>query len=87
MIKQVLLVFVLALVQTMAFVPIQPAVVDIAVQAPQQLQQLVTPSQQLQQGVQSFLMEEPTSMTVSLKERVIPTAEEVAAKKRNFNFW
>lgn len=28
-----------------------------------------------------------STQTLSLKERVPPTAEEIAAKKRNFNFW
>ena len=27
------------------------------------------------------------SINVALKERIVPTAEEVATKKRNFNFW
>ena len=28
-----------------------------------------------------------STQTLSLQERVPPTAEEIAAKKRNFNFW
>mmetsp|Transcript_25040 Transcript_25040/g.45345 ORF Transcript_25040/g.45345 Transcript_25040/m.45345 type:complete len:140 (-) Transcript_25040:457-876(-) len=41
----------------------------------------------LDQGVQSFVTS--SSNVVSLKERVVPTAEEIAAKKNNFNaiFW
>lgn len=30
---------------------------------------------------------ESSSTSVSLQERVAPTAEEIAAKKRNFNLW
>lgn len=89
MIKQILLVVVLALAQAGAFVPIQPAV-DVAVAAQQQ-PQVLTSSQDLQQGVNRFLMEEPklssSTVTLSLQERKIPTPEEIAAKKRNFNLW
>jgi len=48
----------------------------------------------MNQGVQSFLSGEQqitmdsTTMMLSLKERPPPpTAEEIAEKKRNFNFW
>ena len=86
MMKQMLLVLVLAVAHTAAFVPIQPPVeVAVSAQAPMLLQQ---PSQELQRGVQSFLLDESsTSMTLSLQERRPPTAEEIAAKKRNFNLW
>jgi len=49
---------------------------------------LHTDASLLQQGVQSYVSSSST-MTVALKERKIPTKEEVAAKKRNFNliFW
>ena len=91
MIKQILFVFLLVLAQSMAFVPIQPAV-DVAVAAQQQ-SQMVTTSPELKQGIERFMLEEPsltsTTVTVSLQERKPPTAEEIAAKKRNFNliFW
>merc|ERR1719343_1408742 len=46
----------------------------------------------LNNGIQSYISQQPTSsesstLTVALKERKIPTKEEIAAKKRNFNFW
>ena len=96
MIKQILLLFVVALSCTAAFAPLAtmpPPTVNVAVQQPQQQIQMGAPSQQLNQGVQSYLLtDEPssassTTVTVSLQERKVPTAEEVAAKKRNFNFW
>jgi hypothetical protein len=58
-----------------------------------------TTSPALQDGVTSFMMSTPadqrlswsssSSLQLSLKDRVIPTAEEIAAKKFNFNviFW
>jgi hypothetical protein len=60
----------------------------------QQPRALASSDQPLKQGVQTYLLMREdipslssTSVTVSLQERKIPTAEEVAAKKRNFNFW
>jgi hypothetical protein len=37
----------------------------------------------LQRGIESYT----GSLTVSLQERKIPTQEEIATKKRNFNLW
>mmetsp|Transcript_7505 Transcript_7505/g.18396 ORF Transcript_7505/g.18396 Transcript_7505/m.18396 type:complete len:119 (-) Transcript_7505:2463-2819(-) len=55
------------------------------------IQQQVQQTSPLQNGVHNYLassFEESTSMTLSLKERPPPpTAEELAAKKRNFNLW
>jgi hypothetical protein len=54
------------------------------------------PSARLEDGIQSYLQQQDataslssTSVTLSLQERKIPTPEEIAAKKRNFNliFW
>jgi hypothetical protein len=42
------------------------------------------PSHALKEGLESFLS---SSTTLSLEERHIPTAEEIAAKKLNFNLW
>lgn len=54
-------------------------------------------SSQLYQGVQQFvvassskpspLLLESSSLSLSLQERHIPTAEEIAQKKLNFNLW
>jgi hypothetical protein len=44
----------------------------------------------LTHGIDKFMMGSSSSSSshlVALKERKIPTAEEIAAKKRNFNFW
>ena len=40
----------------------------------------------LTQGIDKFMSESPSQM-LALQERKIPTAEEIAAKKRNFNLW
>jgi hypothetical protein len=72
----------------LAVIPPLP-VVQISLQ-PQLVEALSSSSQPLKQGVQSYLREESvssTTVTLSLQERKIPTAEEIAAKKRNFNFW
>lgn len=46
-----------------------------------------TTTSPLTSGIDSFLAESPSSNLVALKERKVPTAEELAAKKRNFNLW
>lgn len=53
-----------------------------------QQQQLSTTTSPLTQGVHNY-WHESSSLNVALQERKIPTAEEIAAKKRNFNllFW
>ena len=72
--------------------PMPPSVVHVSQQQP--LIVVPSSSQPLQQGIQSYLQvreELPSmssaSLTLSLQDRKIPTAEEIAAKKRNFNFW
>lgn len=73
-----------------AMPPPPPTPVNVASVA-QQRSQLMAPSEQLNQGIQSYLQQEKdlssTSVTLSLQERKPPTPEEIAAKKRNFNLW
>ena len=105
MIKQLYLLFAMALSYATAFAPLAtpppPTVTTVVVQQqqPQQLlqQHQSNPSQQLMnQGIHSFVLNNgdssggatsSSSITLSLKERHIPTPEEIAAKKRNFNLW
>lgn len=58
----------------------EPVVVEQQTMAP-----MVQPASSLDQGIQSFLAS-PSSV-VSLQERKVPTAEEIAQKKLNFNLW
>lgn len=48
---------------------------------------VTTSSNPLSQGIDSFMKDSPSSQLVALQERKIPTKEELAAKKRNFNLW
>mmetsp|Transcript_12432 Transcript_12432/g.34503 ORF Transcript_12432/g.34503 Transcript_12432/m.34503 type:complete len:133 (-) Transcript_12432:366-764(-) len=67
----------------------------VMIQQQQQDVQIVTSSSSslLQGGIDSYSQQlnaqESSTLTVALKERKIPTKEEIAAKKRNFNliFW
>jgi hypothetical protein len=45
---------------------------------------ITSPQSPLTQGIDKFM---GSSHLVALQERKVPTAEEVAAKKRNFNLW
>lgn len=97
MIKQFLFLFAVALSYAAAFVPLATVPLPtVAVQQPQQLlqQKQQSASPLMNQGIHSFLIQQEeasatssSSVTLSLKERHIPTPEEIAAKKRNFNFW
>jgi len=70
---------------------------QVVVMAPQQAQYLVDTatisSSWLTEGTASYLSStlsrspQLPSITTSLQERHIPTAEEIEAKKRNFNLW
>ena len=97
MIKQILFLFALALSYAAAFAPmattppptvaVQQLPPQLHQQQHQQQQHQSALSPQLNQGVHSYLQGEQSSVTLSLKERHVPTPEEIAAKKRNFNFW
>ena len=66
-----------------------PAAVNyVAVDQQQQLPAAAVRSP-LQEGVQNYLTSSSSSQLLSLQERHVPTAEEIAAKKLNFNilFW
>lgn len=68
---------------------IVPPAVEVNVAASQRF---VAPQSSIQDGVQKYLSEqsvvESSTLSLSLKERPPPpTAEELAAKKRNFNLW
>jgi len=70
----------------------QPSIALVITQDAQQ-QLLQDRSSPLQDGVREYLSpstleKSATTMTLSLKDRPPPpTAEEIAAKKRNFNLW
>jgi hypothetical protein len=63
-------------------VPLQLSVPTHHQQQQQQQQQYQLP---LSQGIQNYL--DSSTQTLSLVERHVPTAEEIAEKKRNFNLW
>jgi hypothetical protein len=76
-----------------AFAPIQPMAIEVSVANLQQVPIMEQASSaSLQGGVREYLTAaspmESSSFAVSLKDRPPPpTAEEIAAKKANFNFW
>ena len=76
-------------VSTTAMYLMVPAAVNyVAVDQQQQLPAAAVRSP-LQEGVQNYLTSSSSSQLLSLQERHVPTAEEIAAKKLNVNilFW
>ena len=97
-----LVLFCLAMASTMAFMPAanrRPATTSLSAvlmtPPPPPASNVVmdtasittTSSSALTQGVDSYMKDGPSSQLVALQERKIPTKEELAAKKRNFNLW
>jgi hypothetical protein len=97
-----LILYCLAMASTMAFVPVancRPATTSLSAALmsppPPPTSNIVmdtasittSSSSALTQGVDSYMKDGPSSQLVALQERKIPTKEEIAAKKRNFNLW
>lgn len=94
MMKNILFALAMIAVSASAFVvpdaPVAAAPPSVVV-TQDVIQQQIQQSSPLQDGIRNYVASpftESTSMTLSLKERPPPpTAEELAAKKRNFNLW
>ena len=94
MMKNILFALAMIAVSASAFVvpdaPVAAAPPSVVV-TQDVIQQQIQQSSPLQDGIRNYVSSpfaESTSMTLSLKERPPPpTAEELAAKKRNFNLW
>jgi hypothetical protein len=98
MLKSLIFLY-LAVASTMAFVPAanrRPGVsLSMALVSPppppvnhvvMDTTAATTTSSALTQGINKFMSESPSQL-LALQERKVPTAEEIAAKKRNFAWW
>lgn len=92
MMKLQLLLFAVIIATVSALVP--PAAIEINMASLQQQGVSTLSYSSVQDGIQQYLNNEPASslesstLALSLKDRPPPpTAEELAAKKRNFNLW